>query len=146
MIKKVKLIDPVTNSVDSIMYARSDTTTKLRSNPDTVFITNGLSNDKLYFYECSGGKVRMGSITKQGSKWLRWILVECALHAIRKSDHYHDLYTRVAHKHGNGTARVAVARSMLRALYAMLRFNRPYQERQLRPAPWGHNLKKGSEI
>jgi transposase len=94
----------------------------------------------------SGGKVRMGSITKQGSKWLRWILVECALHAIRKSDHYHDLYTRVAHKHGNGTARVAVARSMLRAIYAMLKFNRPYQERQLRPAPWGHNLKKGSEI
>ncbi|MFZ2095537.1 MAG: IS110 family transposase [Anaerolineales bacterium] len=94
----------------------------------------------------SGGKVRMGSITKQGSKWLRWILVECTLHAIKKSDHYRDLYTRVAHKHGNGTARVAVARSMLRAIYAMLRFNRPYQERQLRPAPWGHNLNKGSEI
>jgi transposase len=94
----------------------------------------------------SGGKVRMGSITKQGSKWLRWILVECAIHAIRKSDHYQDLYTRVAQKHGKGTARVAVARSMLRAIYAMLIFNRPYQERQLRPAPWGHNLKKGSEI
>jgi len=94
----------------------------------------------------SGGKVRMGSITKQGSKWLRWILVECAIHAIRKSDHYQDLYTRVAQKHGNGTARVAVARSMLRAIYAILRFNRPYQERQLRPAPWGHNLIKGSKI
>lgn len=94
----------------------------------------------------SGGKVRMGSITKQGSKWLRWILVECALHAIKKSDHYHALYTRVAQKHGTGTARVAVARSMLRALYAMLTFHRPYHERQLRPAPWGHNLRKGSEI
>jgi transposase len=94
----------------------------------------------------SGGKVRMGSITKQGSKWLRWILVECTLHAIKKSTHYQNLYTRVAQKHGNGTARVAVARSMLRAIYAMLTFNRPYKERQLRPAPWGHNLKKGSEI
>jgi transposase len=94
----------------------------------------------------SGGKVRMGSITKQGSKWLRWILVECALHAIRNSAHYHALYARVAHKHGNGTARVAVARSMLRTIYAMLKFNRPYQERQLRSAPWGHNLRKGSKI
>jgi transposase len=94
----------------------------------------------------SGGKVRMGSITKQGSKWLRWILVECALHAIKKSPHYQNLYTRVAHKHGNGTARVAVARSMLRAIYAMLKFNRPYKKRQLRSAPWGHNLNKGSEI
>jgi transposase len=94
----------------------------------------------------SGGKVRMGSITKQGSKWLRWILVECALHAIKKSPHYQRLFTRVATKHGKGTARVAVARSMLRGIYAMLTFDRPYQERQLRPAPWGHNLKKGSEI
>jgi transposase len=94
----------------------------------------------------SGGKVRMGSITKQGSKWLRWILVECALHAIKKSPHYHTLYSRVAHRHGNGTARVAVARSMLRAIYVMLKSNRPYQERQLRSAPWGHNLSKGSEI
>lgn len=94
----------------------------------------------------SGGKVHMGSITKQGSKWLRWILVECALHAIKKSPHYQNLYTRVAYKHGKGTARVAVARSMLRAIYAMLKNNRPYKQRQLRPAPWGHNLIKGSEI
>jgi len=93
----------------------------------------------------SGGKVRMGSITKQGSKWLRWILVECSSHAIEKSFHYHALYTRVAQKNGSGTARIAVARSMLRAIYAMLKFNRPYQERQLRSAPWGHN-QKGSEI
>jgi transposase len=94
----------------------------------------------------SGGKVRMGSITKQGSKWLRWILVECTLHAIKKSPHYQHLYSRVAQKHGKGTARVAVARSMLRGIYAMLTFDRPYRERQLRPAPWGHNLIKGSEI
>jgi len=93
----------------------------------------------------SGGKVRMGSITKQGSKWLRWILVECALHAIKKSDHYHALYTRVAQKHGNGTARVAIARSMLRAIYAMLKYNRTYQEKRLRPTPWGHNH-QGSQI
>jgi transposase len=94
----------------------------------------------------SGGKVRMGSITKQGSKWLRWILVEAASHAVKKSSHYEKLYSRVSYKHGKASARVAVARSICRALYAMLKFNRPYQERQLRSAPWGHNLKQGSEI
>ncbi len=94
----------------------------------------------------SGGKVRMGSITKQGSKWLRWILTECASHAVKQSPHYEQLYTRVATKHGTGTARIAVARSMLRAIYAMLTHQQPYRERQLRSAPWGHNLKKGSEI
>jgi transposase len=92
----------------------------------------------------SGGKVRMGSITKQGSKWLRWILVEAAPHAVKKSDHYGKLYNRVAYKHGKASARVAVARSICRAIYAMLKFNRSYRERQLRSAPWGHNLQKGS--
>jgi transposase len=92
----------------------------------------------------SGGKVRMGSITKQGSRWLRWILVEAAPHAVKKSDHYGKLYNRVSYKHGKAGARVAVARSICRALYAMLKFNRPYQERQLRSAPWGHNHQKGS--
>lgn len=72
MIKKVKLIDPVTNSVDSIMYARSDTTTKLRSNPDTVFITDGLSNDQLYFYECSGGNYSRGRIDTSVSGQFGW--------------------------------------------------------------------------
>jgi transposase len=94
----------------------------------------------------SGGKVRMGSITKQGSRWLRWILVEAASHAIKKSDHYEKLYSRVAYKHGKTSARVAVARSICRAIYAMLKFNRPYQERQLRSAPWGHNRQKGSRV
>jgi transposase len=88
----------------------------------------------------SGGKVRMGSLTKQGSKWLRWILVECATHAIKKSPRYQQLHQRVAQKHGNGIARVAVARSMLRTIYAMLKLNRPYEEKKLRSAPWGHNL------
>jgi transposase len=92
----------------------------------------------------SGGKVRMGSITKQGSKWLRWILVEAAPHAVKKSDHYGKLYNRVAYKHGKAGARVAVARSICRAIYAMLKFNRSYRERQLRSAPWGHNHQKGS--
>ncbi len=76
----------------------------------------------------SGGKVHTGPITKQGSKWLRWILVECATHAVNKSARYKSLYTRVAQKHGKGTARVAVARSMLRTIYHMLKFNQPYRE------------------
>ncbi len=108
---------------------------------------------KLCFYaglvpslHASGGKVRMRSITRQGSKWLRWILVECALPAIRVSSRYAHLYNRVATKHGSGVGRFAVARKMLQTIYAMLKANQVYQERQLRSAPWGHNLNQGSEI
>ena len=68
----------------------------------------------------SGGKTRLGRLTKQGSKWLRWILVECSVHAINKAPQFRSLYARVSKKHGANTGRVAVARAMLKTIYAML--------------------------
>jgi transposase len=68
----------------------------------------------------SGGRVRTGHISKQGSPWLRWILVEAALHAGRK-DPYQALYQRLAKRKGWHTARVAVARELVKKVYWMLR-------------------------
>jgi transposase len=74
----------------------------------------------------SGGKIRYGAITKQGSKWLRWILVELSYHFIRGSERLQNLYKRVSRSHGKATARVAVAREMLKIIYYMLRDNRAF--------------------
>lgn len=74
----------------------------------------------------SGGKIRYGAIAKQGSKWLRWILVELSYHFIRGSERLQNLYTRVTISHGKATARVAVAREMLKIIYYMLRDNRAF--------------------
>lgn len=68
----------------------------------------------------SGGKTRLGRLTKQGSSWLRWILVELSLHAINGAPPFRSLYYRVAKKHGANTGRVAVARAMLKTIHAML--------------------------
>lgn len=68
----------------------------------------------------SGGKTRLGRLTKQGSSWLRWILVEVSMHAINGAPQFRHLYARVAHKHGRNIGRVAVARAMLKTIYAML--------------------------
>jgi len=51
---------------------------------------------------------------------LRWILVELSQHAINGAPQFRSLYYRVSKKHGANTARVAVARAMLRTIYAML--------------------------
>lgn len=69
----------------------------------------------------SGGKTRLGRLTKQGSSWLRWILVELSLHAINGAPQFRSLYDRVAKKHGRNVGRVAVARAMLKTIYAMLK-------------------------
>jgi transposase len=68
----------------------------------------------------SGGHVRTGHISKQGSPWLRWILMEAALHAGRKPP-FQDLYQRLAKRKGPKIARVAVARELLTKTYWMMR-------------------------
>ncbi len=68
----------------------------------------------------SGGKTRLGQLTKQGSSWLRWMLVELSIHAINGAPQFRSLYYRVAKRHGANTGRVAVARAMLKTIYAML--------------------------
>lgn len=76
----------------------------------------------------SGGKTKRGPITKQGSKWLRWILIECTLHAIRKTRRYGKLYARVRRKHGHNAGRTAVARAMLKSIFHMLRKKEAFQD------------------
>jgi transposase len=68
----------------------------------------------------SAGKAARGSITRQGSSALRWIMVEAAQTATRCSPaarHYYERLLRKKHKH---VARVALARKLLIAVYALL--------------------------
>lgn len=76
----------------------------------------------------SGGKVRHGRLTKQGSKWLRWILIELSLHAVAGAPQFKSLYDRVMKKHGKNAAKVAVARAMLKTIYHMLKYKEPFKE------------------
>jgi transposase len=75
----------------------------------------------------SGGKTRLGRLTKHGSAWLRWILVELSVHAINGAPQFRQLYWRVAQKHGRHPARIAVARAMLKTIYAMLKTQQPFR-------------------
>jgi transposase len=76
----------------------------------------------------SAGTVRHGSLTKQGSKYLRWILIEGSSHAVRGSRHFGQLHARIKERHGAPTARIAVARAMLIAIYHMLSTQQPYRD------------------
>lgn len=78
----------------------------------------------------SGGKTRLGGLTKQGSSWLRWILVELSVHASNGAPQFRRLYQRVAKKHGGNVGRVAVARAMLKTIYAMLKHQEAFQPRE----------------
>ena len=68
----------------------------------------------------SAGKAARSGITRQGSSALRWIMVEAAQVATRCSvaaKRYYERLLRKKHKH---VARVALARKLLIAVYALL--------------------------
>jgi len=72
-----------------------------------------------------------GRITKQGSKWLRWILTQCT-HASVKSTKSHKLksfYLRLQRKKGKQKAIVATARKMLVVIWHLLDKNEYYATR-----------------
>ena len=73
-------------------------------------------------------KVHHGRITREGSSWLRWIMVSAAHTAPRHSPRLNAFLERVAYKHGRKTARVALARKMLSIVFFMLQRHQPYQE------------------
>lgn len=74
--------------------------------------------------------IRHGRITKEGSPWLRWVMVLAAQKGPASSPRLADFYNRLMQRSGKKTARVALARKMLTIVYYMLVRNEPYQERQ----------------
>ena len=69
----------------------------------------------------SGGHCYRGSITRQGSTWLRWILVEAAIKTIREDAALKNFYTRVRKRSSAKIARVAVARKLAEICWKRLR-------------------------
>ena len=77
----------------------------------------------------SGDKVYYGRITKQGSKYLRWILVECARIHVRKCDSKITEFYRKLKKKGKheNVAIIGAARKLLQTIYYMLRKGGSFQ-------------------
>jgi transposase len=69
----------------------------------------------------SGGHCYQGSITRQGSPWLRWILVQAAMKAVRDDAALKNFYTRVRKRSSTKIARVAVARKLAEICWKRLR-------------------------
>ena len=77
----------------------------------------------------SGDKQVHGRITKQGSKWLRWIMIEAAYHQERckKIPGFGSYYVSMKKRRGTKTAATATARKLLAVVWRLLKDNRPYE-------------------
>jgi transposase len=69
----------------------------------------------------SGGHCYRGHISKQGSRWLRWILVQAAMKLVRRDAKLRNFYTRIRKRSGSKVARVAAARKLAEICWVRLR-------------------------
>ena len=76
----------------------------------------------------SGGRQRLGSISKQGNTMMRWLLVEAAQTAARLDPQLRRIYQRLKKQKTSGVAKVAVARRLAVRLFWMLRTRHNYTQ------------------
>ncbi len=75
----------------------------------------------------SGGKLRYGRITKQGSKYLRWNMIQAATMVNPKWGNLYTFHDRIKEKKGVKIARVALARKMLTIAWHLVKKKEPFQ-------------------
>ena len=78
--------------------------------------------------ESSGGRQKLGAISKQGNRLLRSLLVEAAQIAVRFDPEFRKQYLHRCHRKPKGVAKVAAARKLAVRLYWMLRTQTGYPE------------------
>jgi transposase len=77
----------------------------------------------------SGRAVRHGGIIKEGSRWLRWVMVQAAQTHVRSFDsNVTRMYHRVAEKKGTRVGLTAAAHKLLLVCYSVLKNKRPYYD------------------
>ena len=85
----------------------------------------------------SGGRQRLGSISKQGSPLMRSLLVEAGHSAARLDRELRQDYQRLKLRRGSGVAKVATARKLAVRMYWMLRSQANYAQLvRMQDSPW----------
>ncbi len=83
----------------------------------------------------SGGRQRLGSISKQGNPMLRSVLVEAGQSAARLVPELKRAYQRLKHRKHSSVAKVMVARKLAVRLYWMWKTEQPYSATRMQSSP-----------
>jgi transposase len=94
--------------------------------------------------ESSGGRRRLGAISKQGNTLVRWLLIEAVYPAVRKDLALRQDYQRLKFRRGHAVAKVAIARKLAVRMYWMLRSGAAYAQLVRRQGSPGGTLMNAS--
>jgi transposase len=94
--------------------------------------------------ESSGGRRKLGAISKQGNTMVRWLLIEAVYPAVRKDLALRQDYQRLKFRRGHAVAKVAIARKLAVRMYWMLRSGAAYAQLVRRQGSPGGTLMNAS--
>ena len=95
----------------------------------------------------SGGRQRLGSISKQGNPMMRSLLVEAGHSAARLDPQLKRIYQRLKFRRGASVAKVAVARKLAVRMYWMLRGTADYAQLvRMQGSPWATLVENNSSL
>ena len=95
----------------------------------------------------SGGRQRLGSISKQGNPMMRSLLVEAGHTAARLDPQLQRVYQRLKFRRGAAVAKVAIARKLAVRLYWMLRSTADYAQLvRMRGSSWATLVENSSSL
>lgn len=84
----------------------------------------------------SGEKIRKGHLRTDCNKFLKWAIIEAAIPAMRKDPGLRELYKITKQRTNTSSAKIAVARTLLKSIYHILKERRPYYSAKPRIAPF----------
>jgi transposase len=91
----------------------------------------------------SGGRQKLGAISKQGNPMMRSLLVEAGHSAARLDAELRQDYQRLKLRRGSGVAKVAIARKLAIRMYWMLRRQVSYAQLvRMQGSPWATLVKE----
>jgi transposase len=76
----------------------------------------------------SGGRRRLGAISKQGNSMVRWLMIETVHNAVRVDSELRQDYQRLKYRRGHAVAKVAIARKLAVRMFWMLRSGAAYAQ------------------
>ena len=122
-LKRLRTIPGIGEILAPVIWSEMGTLERFRSADAWVNYTGLVPS----LYESGEVSIR-GGITHQGSAWLRWALVQAANGVIQGENPFARRYHRLRRRKIANVAKTAVARSLARCVYGVLKSGGNYQE------------------
>ena len=94
----------------------------------------------------SGDKCIHGPLSKNRRKYLRWILLEVVYHYVKADPKRKQMFDFLKKRKGHNTAKVIMARELLKVIYHILKEKRPYYIKKPKSGLRQPARSKGSEV